>query len=137
MKVWPYFVLSALAATSLAAPARATSDMLCGGDGVTLNFIIGSVVHPAPADVDFQIGSAKWASWGQGTGHIPADTTKVRIDQVFYTHDQWMIDIADEHRTRTVAELRLFKVAEGETVVMSGTFRVVGKGAWPVTCEAM
>jgi hypothetical protein len=34
-----------------------------------------------------------------------------------------------------LAELRLFKASEGETYARAGTLRIVGMGAWAVSCE--
>jgi hypothetical protein len=34
-----------------------------------------------------------------------------------------------------VAELRLSRAEEGETIILGGTLKVVGIGAWSVSCE--
>lgn len=64
-------------------------------------------------------GDGETFTFGQGM----ADADGIRID--------FFDDIVNER----VAELRLFRAEEGDDYVLAGTLRIIGTGAWAVSCE--
>ena len=57
------------------------------------------------------------------------------MGQAFADSETIRVDMIDEALTTKIAELRLFKATEGDSDALAGTMRIVGVGAWPVTCS--
>ncbi len=121
--------LAAVGALLLAStPAQATEWLVCsGGDNASISVLLGQMEVIGVADIMFEIGQKKWSTKGEGA-------TLITKGQAFESKDQIWIDVTDANVNAIVAELRLFKAVEGKQYVTGGTLRVIGEGAWAVTC---
>lgn len=109
-------------------PAQATEWLVCSdGDKASISVLLGQMEVIAVAEITMEVGPKKWSTRGDGA-------TPVAKGQAFETKDQIWIDVTDANVNAIVAELRLFKAAEGEHDVTGGTLRVIGEGAWAVSC---
>lgn len=124
-------VAAAIVATGLASPALATEWLNCsdatGAAGMDL--LLGTLDVAAVAGMTVSAGEQVWASHVE---YGPGDPAVV--GQAFETADTLVVDAMDDGMATRIAELRLFKASEGDTVVYSGTLRVPGHGAWAVNC---
>lgn len=122
----------ALGLGGLATPALATEWVNCAApDGAaTFDFLTGSVDVLAVVGLNISVGDKVWAS---SAAYGPGDP--VVVGQAFEDADTIRIDAVDEAMTAKIAELRLFKAAEGDEFVHGGTLRIAGHGAWPVSCS--
>ena len=110
-------------------PARATEWLICSdGDKATFNVLLGNMSVIAVDTIEVEVGAKKWST-RTGNG------TPITKGQAFETSDQIIIDATDDKMDAIVAQLRVFKASEGEDAVSGGTMRVVGEGAWAVTCS--
>lgn len=57
------------------------------------------------------------------------------IGQHFADETELKADFFDENINEKLAELRLVRAQEGHDVAQAGTLRVIGVGAWTVSCE--
>lgn len=121
--------LAALVALLIAStPARATEWLVCSdGDAASISVLLGQMEVIAVADITIEVSPKKWSTRGNGA-------TRVTKGQAFETKDQIWIDVTDANVNAIVAELRLFKAIESKRNVTGGTLRVMGEGAWAVTC---
>jgi hypothetical protein len=115
----------------LCTPAFATEWVNCAAaDGAaTFDFLAGSVDFLSIAGLNISAGEDVWASseaYGPGT--------PVAVGQAFEDADSIAIDAVDGDMSATIAQLRLFKASEGEDFAYGGTLRIVGHGAWSVSC---
>jgi hypothetical protein len=124
--------LAALAASLLASPAWATQGLSCRAtDGAAaIGLSLGSAGGLGFAGATLSVGERSWVTdpaYGAGEiftfGQGMSDEIGIRID--------FFDDIVNER----VAELRLYRAMEGDDFVLAGTLRVLGAGAWAVSCE--
>jgi hypothetical protein len=114
---------------TMALPARATEWLICAdGDKATFNVLLGSMSVIAVDRVEIEVGSKKWSTRG-------GSATLITKGQAFETPEMIAVDVTDDKSDAVVAQLRVFKASEGEDAVSGGTMRVVGEGAWAVTCS--
>ena len=110
-------------------PARATEWMMCSdGDKASFNVLLGNMSVIAVDTVEVEFGTKKWSTRGGAA-------TLITKGQAFETPDQIMIDVTDGKSDAIVAQLRVFKASEGDAYASGGTLRIVGEGAWAVTCS--
>ena len=120
--------LAALAAT----PAFATEWVDCAdaGGAASFDYLAGDGLGVlAINQLNVSVGEQVWAS---SAASGPGDP--VSVGQAFEDESSVRIDAMDKDFVK-IAELRLFKAAEGDDYVSAGTLRIMGKGAWAVTCE--
>jgi len=111
------------------APAKATEWLNCSdGDRASFDVLLGNMNVIAVDAIEIEAGGKKWSTREGGA-------TPITKGQAFETVDQIYIDVTDDKMDAIVAQLRLFKVSEGEDHVSAGTLRVAGVGAWAVTCS--
>jgi hypothetical protein len=115
----------------MATPALATEWVNCSdregqasfdflsGDGLGVLSIVGLTITS---------GERVWAN---GEAYGPGDPAT--IGQQFEDDTTLRVDALDKDAVK-FAELRLFKASEGEDTVYAGTLRIVGMGAWAVSC---
>lgn len=127
MKRAPAFLLAMLA---LAFPASATESMLCSaeGDAASIDVLMGNTAVIAPVRVWLNAGDKSWTTDGQ------PGSTKIVIGQAFQDESQLLLDVTDENITSVIASLRLVTTSEGNSFASGGTLRIVGVGAWAVSC---
>ena len=125
-------MLAALAASLSAAPALATQGMLCSAmDGsAEISMSLGTAGGLAVVGASMGAGDERWvsdAAYGEGA--------LFTIGQRFSDASGMRVDFFDEFVNEKVAELRLSSAEEGADFVLAGTLRIVGVGAWAVSCE--
>jgi hypothetical protein len=125
-------VLAALAASLSAAPALATQGMLCSAmdGGAEISMALGNAGGLAVVGASLRVDDQSWvsdAAYGEGTPFT--------IGQRFSDASGMKVDFFDEFVNEKVAELRLSHAEEDGDFVLAGTLRVVGAGAWAVSCE--
>ena len=121
-------MLAALAAP----PALATEWVHCAdaGGAASFDYLAGDGLGVlAINQLNVSVGEQVWAS---SAASGPGDP--VSVGQAFEDESSVRIDAMDKDFVK-IAELRLFKAAEGDSYVSAGTLRIPGKGAWAVTCE--
>jgi hypothetical protein len=101
------------------ARGEASFDYLAG-DGLGVLSVVG---------LNVSVGEQVWAS---DVAYGPGEP--ISIGQQFEDAETVRIDAMDKDFAK-LAELRLFKASEGESVVDGGTLRIAGHGAWAVSCE--
>jgi hypothetical protein len=103
-----------------ASPAGEASFDYLSGDGLGVLAVVG---------LNISVGEQVWASdvaYGPGG--------PVSVGQQFEDAETVRIDAMDGDFAK-LAELRLFKASEGDSFTHGGTLRIVGHGAWAVSCE--
>ncbi|WP_421760094.1 hypothetical protein [Devosia sp.] len=122
----------ALGLCGLATPSVATEWVNCADPQglATFDFLVGSVDVLAIAGLNISVGEKVWAS---SAAYGPGEP--VIVGQAYENDQMILIDAVDEAMSTHIAELRLFKAAEGDAdAVYGGTLRIPGHGAWAVSC---
>lgn len=124
-------MLAALAA-SLSTPALATQGLLCqAADGdAEISLSLGTAGGLGFAGASMAADGRSWVTdpaYGAGEiftfGQGMSDPAGIRID--------FFDDIVNDR----VAELRLSRAEEGDDIILAGTLRIVGVGAWALSCQ--
>lgn len=126
-------LLAAAFAFSVASPALATEWLNCSDrDGVaSIDLLLGAMDIAAVAGMTISTGEQVWASHVE---YGPGDP--ITVGQAFANDDVLFVDAMDEAVANKIAELRLFKAGEGEEApAYGGTLRIIGHGAWAVSCS--
>ena len=115
-----------------AAPAGATEWIYCNDvDAVVdVGFLLGSVGAFMPAGATMRYKTMHWT-----TNEAYGDGALMTVGQGFGDDGMLVVDLYDEAVDAKIAELRLWKAEEGEDVVNAGTLRILGQGAWAVSCD--
>ena len=122
----------AVLGTLAASPAVATEWVSCAHPGgeASFDYLAGDGTDVLSiAALTITAGERVWAS---DPANGPGDP--VSIGQQFENATTILVDAVDEGFGK-VAELRLFKAAEGDMLVYGGTLRILGMGAWAVSCD--
>ena len=124
-----FAIMAGLATT----PASATEWIDCSdvaGSGASFNFLVGASDVLAVAGLTITAGKDSWSS---NAAYGPGND--VAVGQAFEDADSIRIDAIDAKGGAKIAELRLFKAQEGGgDEVDAGTLKIVGHGAWVVSC---
>ncbi len=115
--------------TAFALPAQATEWLVCSAEGgkASFNILAGSLGVGTATDFEVRVGDKSWSTKdGEGT--------KITKLQSYEDERTILATVADADMAKTVAELRLFKATEGESIVQGGVLIVAGEGAWAVNC---
>jgi hypothetical protein len=128
MRAAALFMLGAL----VASPAAATEWVSCASPGGEASFDYLAADGLDVLSIAAVTITAAERVWASDTANGPGDP--VQIGQQFETADSIWIDAVDD-AFAPIAELRLFKSAEQDVVAYGGTLRIVGLGAWPVSCD--
>lgn len=121
-----------LVAGLLASPAAATEWVSCAAVGgeASFDYLAGTLDVLVPVGLNVSVGEKVWAS---DVAYGPGDP--IAVGQAFEDAETVRIDVLDDGMSTLIAQLRLFKAREGEGVpIYSGTLRIPGYGAWPVSC---
>ena len=113
-------------------PASATEWVSCSSPGgeASFDYLAGDGVDVlAISAITITAGERVWAS---DPANGPGDP--IQVGQQFETDDTVKIDAVDSG-SMMIAELRLFKASEADGLAYGGTLRVVGMGAWTVSCN--
>ncbi len=117
----------------LASPALATEWLNCSDrDGAaSMDLLLGALDVAAVVGMTISTGDKVWASHVE---YGPGDP--VTVGQAFENDQMLLVDAMDEAVNNKIAELRLFKAAEGDgEPVYAGTLRIISHGAWAVSCS--
>jgi len=129
-------IRSAAIATVLAAlstPSLATEWINCSDaqGEASFDFLVGTLDVIAVAGLTITVGEKVWAS---DVAYGPGEP--VSVGQAFEDAETIRVDVMDENVNARIAELRLFKATEGDAAtIYSGTLRVLGHGAWAMSCD--
>lgn len=119
------FLASALCAT----PALATGEMVCAGQGVSIDMLVGHVDLLYIDRVIIEAGDRTWSSQpGQVAG------TEIKVGHVFQDERQTLVDFTTDGADN-VGSLRVFRLTEGDLTKAGGVFQLDGVGAWVVDCS--
>lgn len=98
----------------------------------SVDLLLGAMEIAAVVGINVSTADQVWASHVE---YGPGDP--VTLGQAFQTTELLMVDVMDAAMADKVAEVRLFKAQEGEGhLAYGGTLRIVGFGAWAVSCSA-
>jgi hypothetical protein len=126
-------LLAMLASTCLASQAASATEWVsCAAPGgeASIDYLVGSLDVLVPVGLNISVGEKVWAS---DVAYGPGDP--IAVGQAFEDENTVRLDVLDGGMSTLVAQLRLFKAQEGDgDPVYSGTLRIPGFGAWPVTC---
>lgn len=121
-------IVLAAAFAALSLPALAGEGLMCSGEGVETHFPMGGgvgfILLGAVIDVNGDVLSTD-----------PAQGTEIRVSQAFSGNHRLEIDFADPNFEQVVAEVRLFWTEEESDPVYGGTLKIIGKGAWAISCD--
>jgi hypothetical protein len=123
--------LTALVALAFAPSALATEWMVCSDPAgeVEIRLLLGTLDVLVPAAVTLGLPERRWvtaSAYGEGE--------PITVGQAFMNRDALLLDLLDGDVNSRIAELRLFRAEEGEAIIQAGTLRVLGAGAWAVSC---
>jgi len=123
-------LLAVAVVLALATPAGATEWIACSADGdaASANILVGAVDVISIASANIEAGGKKWATDADGDARI-------RVGQAFEDADKILVDFTDEGVASIVASLKLFKATEGDNDATGGILRILGVGAWAVSCS--
>ena len=122
-------LLIAASALISAGSVHASGTISCAGEpDVSVDLTIGSL--PVLSVVTANLSA------GQRALSIGAEAGQdaVIVGQAFREHDEIRVDFTDPNVERVVAELRLFEAIEERDHAMAGTLRLIGQGAYALTC---
>ena len=129
-KISSHLMLSSVAALALSSPALATQNIICANaGGAEIDLLVGTLPGLSILRAIYSAGEEDWS-----TEPAVVPGTQVHLSQAFSNDEAIMVDFVDDQYMDTVAELRLFRGREGEFIVLGGTLRIVGAGAWVVDC---
>lgn len=114
-----------------AMPARATEWVICadGEQKASFSVLMGSEdAAAAIASIRVEVGEELWStSKDEGKTIVRG---KARVNR-----DRMQIDVLDASTRKLVAQIWVYNASEGDDYVTGGVMRVIGKGAWAVTCD--
>jgi hypothetical protein len=110
-------------------PAAATGTVECEAvDGrARMGLTVGSLPVLSVVGMEIVVGDQTWSTGADGDGAI-------RVGQAFQDGERWLIDATDPNVETVVAEIRLNGASEGRDMVLAGTLKIPGTGAFAVTC---
>ncbi len=120
-------------ALTAASPSLATEWVNCADadNAASFSFLAGTLDVLSISGLTVSVGDKVWAS---DLIYGPGDP--VTVGQAFEDEHQILIDAMNGDVSAKVAELRLFKAAEGDAEpVYAGTLRLPGYGVWAVSCS--
>ena len=128
--------LAVSGALLLSAPAAwATGTIACtGADGADASvfLLIGRVPVLAVLRAEIEAEGTVYAT----DPPDGADAVRIAFGQGFTDANRVVADFTDPNIEEIVISLRLERAFEDKAGAEAGIVRVVGEGAWPVTCES-
>ena len=122
-------ILAVLVVIAGASPAAATGTVECEapGDGASLMMTIGSLPVLGVVHLEFTVEGQTWSTGDVGD-------VAISIGQAFRDGERWLIDATDRNIESVVAEIRLNEAVEGGDMALAGTLKILGSGAYAVSC---
>jgi hypothetical protein len=126
------FLIALMAAGGVALPAQATEWLYCRDESstVTIGLLLGAMDVLAVAGITLSHDDTVWAS---DAAYGPGEP--IAVGQGFEDATRLDVDFVDSAFS-LLAQLRLSKASEGDQFAYGGTLRIVGRGAWAVSCPA-
>lgn len=115
-----------LLATLGTGPARATGDIVCSGEGVSVDMLVGRFQFVSILRAVITVGQETWS-----TDQDYAAGTPIRVAQAFEDNRMLLVDFTDDNYEGIVGRLRAVNLEE----ISAGAFALEGKGAWIVDCS--
>jgi hypothetical protein len=109
-----------------ATPARATGDISCSGEGVSVDMLVGRLQVLSILRVVVTIGDETWSS-----DRNVAPGTPISVGQAFEDDRMLLVDLMDDNLEQVLGRLRVVNLAE----MSAGVFAFEGKGSWIVDCS--
>jgi hypothetical protein len=127
--VRPRAILASLVLIAGISPALATGTVECeAADGAaSLMLTIGSLPVLGVVHMEVTVDGRTWSTGGSGD-------VAISVGQAFRDGERWLIDATDPNIEGVVAEVRLNQAIEGHDMALAGTLKILGSGAWAVTC---
>ena len=114
----------------VALPAQATGELTCGGEGASIDLLVGHMDVLAIARAVITIGNETWST---DPGIMPG--IPITVGQGFEDDRMLVVDFTDENVNEVLGKLRVAKAEEGDSRVAGGVFTFRGKGAFVVDCS--
>ena len=108
-----------------AAPAQASGDIYCEGEGASVDMLVGRLQVLSVLRTVIKIGDETWSSdqsYVQGT--------PITVGQAF-EDDLMLIDFMDDNLEQIIGKLRVVNLDN----ISAGAFWMEGKGSWIVDCS--
>ena len=123
-------VLATLMLACAVLPARATGELTCGGEGVSVDLLVGHMDVLSIARAVVTIGDKTWST---APDLFPG--TPITIGQAFEDDRMLVVDFTDADVNQIIGRLRAVKAAEGEVRAVGGVFSFKDHGAFVVDCS--
>ena len=123
------FLAAIVVLAAMALPAGATEWLICSDTTkkVSFNVLSGSLGIGTATDFELHIGDKSWSTKeGQGT--------RIAKLQAFEDDAMILVTVSSEGLGEVVAELRVLKAMEADSLAYGGVLKVPGQGAWAVSC---
>lgn len=122
-------VAGILASALWAAPALATGEIVCAGQGVSIDLLVGHVDLLYIDRAIIEVGDRTWTSQ---PNQVPG--TVIGVGHVFEDERQMLVDFTTDGADN-IASLRVFKLSEADVSKAGGVFQLDGVGVWVVDCS--
>jgi hypothetical protein len=121
--------LATLAWVAVASPASATGSIDCEAveGGARVAMTVGSLPVLHVVHMEIVANDRTWST-------VESGDAAIRVGQAFRDGDRWLIDATDPNIESVVAEIRLNGASDGRDMVMAGTLKIAGSGAYAISC---
>ena len=123
-------LIASLAVLSVVAPASASGEILCEGDNVSVDLLVGRLPVLSVLRASIRIGEKVWSSDQTVTPGVP-----MAVGQQFEDEQHLRVDFTDVNIEEVIGRLRAFTLPEGDQVMTVGVLAVKGKGVFAVDCS--
>ncbi len=108
------------------APAHATGDISCTGEGVSVDMLVGRLEVLSILRAVVTVGDETWS-----TDQSYQKGTPIAVGQAFEDDRLMLVDFMDDNLERVLGRLRVVNLED----VSAGAFALEGKGSWIVDCS--
>ncbi len=123
-------LIASLAVLSVVAPASASGEILCEGDNVSVDLLVGRLPVLSVLRASIRIGEKVWSSDQTVTPGVP-----MAVGQQFEDEQHLRVDFTDVNIEEVIGRLRAFTLPEGDQVMTVGVLAVKGEGVFAVDCS--
>lgn len=123
-------LIASLAVLSVVAPASASGEILCEGDNVSVDLLVGRLPVLSVLRASIRIGEKVWSSDQTVTPGVP-----MAVGQQFEDEQHLRVDFTDDNIEEVIGRLRAFTLPEGDQVMTVGVLAVKGEGVFAVDCS--
>ncbi len=123
-------LLAGLLAGVATTPALATGEIVCTGENVTVDLLVGRLPVLNVLRAVVTIGDKTWSSQPDV---MPGEA--IAVGHAFEDDTRLLLDLTDDNISEVVGRLRAFTLEEGKDFVSGGVFSMKGEGAFLVDCS--